>query len=123
MTSTIYLSGPMSGIAWFNYPAFDRAAERLRTDGWNVHNPVDKDLLTYGMDISNPTGSVEQAQRDHGFDRRRALVADLTFVAGEADAIAMLPGWEHSTGARAEHAAAVAVGIEIIYLTQEWTER
>ena len=117
---TIYISGPMQGVPWFNYPAFDAAAKRLLSEGWDPLNPVDKDYGYYGKDISNPTGSIEQAERDHGFSRRRALAADLSWICETADAIAMLPGWEKSTGAFAEWAAAKAVGIEIIYLTEDY---
>jgi hypothetical protein len=33
----------------------------------------------------------------------------------DSDAIYMLRGWEQSKGARAEHAVAVWIGLEIIY--------
>lgn len=36
----------------------------------------------------------------------------------QADGIALLPGWRNSSGARAEHALAVALGLEVVELTE-----
>ena len=35
----VYLAGPMTGIAEFNFPAFDAAAAKLRDLGYVVFNP------------------------------------------------------------------------------------
>lgn len=114
----IYLAGPMSGISEFNYPAFHAAAAKLRADGHEVFSPAEHDIEVHGVDISkgNDNGCDKQAARDHGFDRRKALKADLEFICLHADAIAMLPGWEKSRGAKAERATAIALGLEVIYL-------
>jgi hypothetical protein len=45
-----------------------------------------------------------------------ALGEDLDWICRKADALAMLPGWRNSRGARAEHATAVALDLHIIYL-------
>jgi hypothetical protein len=37
----VYLSGPMTGIPEFNFPAFNAEASRLRALGFDVVNPVD----------------------------------------------------------------------------------
>lgn len=110
----VYLAGPMTGIPHFNYPAFNAAAAILRADGHEVFNPAEHDVLTYGKDISNPKGCAVQAATEHGFDRRAALKADLAWICDNADAIALLPGWERSTGANAEMALAKALGLKII---------
>lgn len=112
----VYLAGPMTGIPHFNYPAFDAGAAALRADGHQVFNPAELDRETYGKDISNPTGCAETATKDHGFDRRAALKAGLAWICDNADAIALLPGWESSTGANAERALARALGLQIIEL-------
>jgi hypothetical protein len=116
MSRKIYLSGPMTGIPHFNYPAFHRAAAELRAAGNVVFNPAEHDTETFGKDISNPAGDAAQATAEHGFDRRAALHTDLSWICQNADAIALLPGWQNSSGARAEHALAVAIGIEVIVL-------
>ena len=112
----IYLAGPMSGIPHFNYPAFNSAASFLREQGNEVFNPAEYDIKTYGKDISNPTGCAKIAASEHGFDRRAAHKADLAWICDNADAIAMLPGWTNSSGARAENALAVALNLHVIIL-------
>lgn len=112
----IYLAGPMTGIPHFNYPAFNAAAATLRADGHHVFSPAEHDTEMHGKDISNPTGCAETAAREHGFSRRDALKADLAWICDNADAIALLPGWEQSTGARAERALAHALNLTVIEL-------
>jgi uncharacterized protein DUF4406 len=115
----IYLAGPMSNIPHFNFPAFNAATLRLRSAGHEVFNPAECDINRHGgVDISadNPAGDAALAAAKHGFSLRAALAEDTAFICKEADAIAMLPGWENSKGARAEHALAFALGHTIIYL-------
>lgn len=114
----VYLAGPMTGIPHFNYPAFNAAAARLRAGGFTVFNPAEHDTQMFGKDISNPTGCAIQAADEHGFDRRAALKADLTWICENADAIALLPGWERSSGANAEMALAKALSLEVIHISE-----
>lgn len=37
----VYLSGPMTGLPDFNYPAFHDAAQRLRSIGHRVESPAE----------------------------------------------------------------------------------
>ena len=114
----IYLAGPMRGIPEFNFPAFMSAAATLRTEGHTVFNPAERDIQHHGVDISkgNTAGCEKQAAKDHGFNLREALCDDLTFICKEADAIALLPGWQNSKGANAERAVALALGLKEILL-------
>lgn len=115
----IYVAGPMSGIPEFNFPAFNAASQKLRAEGHEVFNPADKDIERHGgIDISkgNLTGCQDFAAKEHGFSLRDALADDTWWICKEADTIAMLPGWENSKGARAEHALAFALGHKILYL-------
>lgn len=114
----IYVAGPMRGIPEFNFPAFHAATAKLRADGHEVFSPAEKDNERHGVDISkgNATGDEDIAAKDHGFNLREALGLDLAWICAEADAIALLPGWENSKGATAEHATAVALGLEVIKL-------
>lgn len=113
-----YVGGPMRGIPEFNFPAFNAAAAKLRAEGWTVFNPAEKDNERHGTDISkgNATGDEALATQQHGFNLREALALDLDFICREANAIVLLPGWEKSKGATAEHATAVALGLEVILL-------
>ena len=98
----IYIAGPMSGHPGSNYDAFDRAEEQLAESG---HEPVSP---------ANP------AQRDPGDPDRLApgvsyegCLAQAIEKLLSADAVALLPGWEDSHGARLEVALARRRGMEI----------
>ena len=79
----LYLAGPMTGLPDYNYPAFFAAADILRQAGYTLLNPADIGL--------HPTWTWD--------DYMRVGLATLTH---QADAVAVLPGWEHSRGARIE---------------------
>lgn len=102
----IYVAGPMRGIPESNYPAFIEATASLRAEGHEVFSPVEWDIEQHG-----PNGCHTDT-----FDLRKALAADLQWICLNADAVAMLPGWENSKGAKAERAAAEALGLQIIEL-------
>ena len=112
----IYLAGPMRGIPQFNYPAFHEGAAKLRAAGHEVFSPAEYDLKKHGKDISNATGDAAQATSEHGFNLRDALRDDLIWICEQADAVALLPGWENSKGANAERATAIALGLLVIKL-------
>lgn len=118
----IYLAGKMRGLPNFNFPTFMHAAKKLRHEGHLVFNPAERDNERYGTNISkhNKTGDETKLVEKYGFDLRVALHDDLTFICREADAIAMLPGWETSKGANAEWHTANALGLEIIYLDESY---
>lgn len=119
----IYLAGPMRGIPEFNFPAFHFAAAKLRAEGHDVFSPAEKDNERHGTDISkgNSLGCEEYASKQHGFNLREALLMDLTYICDQADAIALLPGWEKSSGANSEHSTAVALGLTRIVLGKAYT--
>lgn len=119
----MYLAGPMRGYAHFNFPAFNNAAKWLREQGHVVFNPAEKDVEIYGESIasSNAEGSIEEAKKTHGFDLRKAMATDLTWLCLNAEAIALLPGWQFSRGARAEHMAAEALGLEVCLIPKDVT--
>ena len=112
--TSIYLAGPMLGHAYFNFPAFLDAAEQLRAAGYRVANPADVDIAG-GFDFREcPWGSREELE-EQGFDRTAALLDDFRMIS-EVDAVVLLPGWEQSTGARAEKAVATAFGLPVYLL-------
>lgn len=115
-TGKIYIAGPMSGYKNFNFPAFHAAAYEYRRRGYHVFNPAEKDEEVHGKDFSqrNSDGDPKKAA-EQGFNLRETLANDLAYVCREATHILMLKGWEKSLGARAEHATAVALGLNIIY--------
>jgi Domain of unknown function (DUF4406) len=115
MMNRIYIAGPMAGIKDFNFPEFDRAAEDLRFNGWEVFSPAERDKGEYGDDfLESERGDIDDVI-GRGFDLRAALAADMEWIALNADAIFMLRGWENSKGAQAEWALAKALSLEIYY--------
>lgn len=98
----IYVAGPMSGYPDHNFPAFNNAAAQLRADGHVVFNPAELPRGLGGLDT-------KQQYREY-------LGIDLGWLCAHADAIALVPGWAESIGARAEFAVALALKLEVIEL-------
>ena len=120
MKMKIYLAGPMRGYANFNFPAFDYAAERLRERGFIVFSPAERDREAYGVEIEhNPTGD-ESKVTNVACTINDCMAADCEWICRHADAIALLPGWEKSSGANAELALAKALGLSVITLGKEF---
>lgn len=112
----VYIAGPMRGIPDFNFPAFTWAAATLREGGGHeVISPAEHDLEN-GF---NPMGMAGHEDLDGIFDLRAALAWDLQQVA-TCDGVFLLPGWEKSSGARAELACAAALGLLARTYDQEW---
>jgi hypothetical protein len=107
----------MRGYPKFNFPAFDAATAKLRADGHFVFNPAERDRERDGKDWGEEVKSGDLAEASaKGFNLREALGDDLAFICKEAEAIALLPGWEKSKGATAEFSTAVALGLQIIHV-------
>ena len=98
----IYIAGPMTGLQDLNREEFRKAVdfiwEALKETaiGFNPHQVADM----LGWDERTPVKTIAST-----------LLGDLI----DCDAIYMLRGWEQSNGARAEHAVAVWIGLEIMY--------
>lgn len=105
----IYIAGPMTGYPEFNFPAFHAAAAKWRSQGWEVVNPAEMDEQQDGFDSTTDT-----AQPHEHYMRR-----DIPALCG-CDAIALLPGWEKSRGARNEYQVAKMCGLSIVTPAQ-WT--
>jgi len=86
-----------------NYPAFNAAAEALRTHGIGVLNPADAEKYN-------------RTDRPQAWDwYMRHAIRMVT----RADGLALLPGWEQSKGATLEHQIGTALGLDIRPL-KEW---
>lgn len=111
----VYIAGPMKGLPGFNFPAFFEAEARWRALGWDVVNPAAMDQEIDGFDPDREPAAAE------AFCMRRDLPAaepfymrrDLPAVAG-CDAIALLPGWETSSGALKEARVALWCGLAVL---------
>lgn len=104
----IYIAGPMRGYPDLNFPAFDAARDAFTQAGWVVTSPAC---------LSRASGhTTDREHRDHQHNRACATTDTevlLGFRAEDGDAIAMLPGWEDSTGAVAELTLARWLGLRV----------
>lgn len=84
----------MTGYAEMNYPAFNEAAAFWRAAKWNVENPA------------------ENFNGDATLSYATYMRQDITQLM-TVDAIALLPGWEQSKGARLELLIANSLELEV----------
>jgi hypothetical protein len=97
MRELIYLSGPISscGDMEENRKKFSVAANKLAAIGKKVINPASTFV--------------------EGWEWADYMAIDLTFVT-LATKLVMLPGWQHSKGARIEHALAKELHKQVEYM-------
>ena len=91
--TTVYISGPMTGLPGLNFAAFDKAASALRSLGFTVVNPAEV----------NPDAAMPWEQ---------CMRADIKALC-DCDVIALLTGWENSKGAHLEVHIAHRLGIKV----------
>lgn len=91
----VYVGGKMRGVPDLNKPAFAKAADKLRVQGWTVFNPAAANLE--GQPLAK-------------------IMAYVLARLCECDAVALLPGWWRSGGARIEWMLAKYLKLKIIYL-------
>lgn len=99
MVLKVYISGPMTGLPEFNYPAFNSMAERIAAKG---HIPL------------NPAKALNG---EGGHPREAHMRADIAMVM-EADAILLLPGWYKCKGSLLEVQIAAEIGLRIVELQE-----
>ena len=87
----IYLAGPMTSIADFNYPAFNEAAAQLRAKGFVVENPAE-----------NPQPPCNSWPGYMRLALRQMLTCDM---------VVFLPNWQTSRGAMLESEVAKQLAI------------
>ena len=85
----------MTGLDELNYPAFNKMAAYLRSQGHRVENPA--------SNPAPPCGTWEAYMR-------MALAQMLT-----CDTVVMLPGWSKSRGAAIEYRLAIDLGLRILF--------
>ena len=104
-----YIAGPMTGIAGFNVPAFDRLAAILREEGHDVVSPVELDgAESRAIIMASETGS--HADLPPGETWGFYLSRDVKLLADDGiQGVVCLPGWETSSGARLETFTAKAL--------------
>jgi len=109
---TVYISGPMRGRKFFNFPAFDEAQKNLEEAGFKVVSPAEMDR-ELGFDPETLGSDYDWNDLNAcNFSLQDAIDRDFEAIK-TCDAICMLPDWDQSLGARAERALAEWMGKEI----------
>ena len=94
----IYLSGPMTGIPDYNYPAFRAASKTLRDFGHVVFDPS------------------EAFEGRTDLPKEVYMRKDIEMLL-QANVVALLEGWESSKGAQLEVEVAKQCGIPVRLLS------
>ncbi len=102
---TFYVSGPMTGIEKFNFPAFEKAAATLRALGYAVRS-------AHEVKHDEPEGKGSLAWEEY-------LRGDLIAMLSHCNVVLVLPGWTDSRGAKLEVHVAEALGMPIYTLDDE----
>lgn len=90
----VYVAGRITGVSGY-FIVFAAASERLRRRGFEVFNPAAANLE--GMPLHR-------------------IMAHVLVQLCDSDAIAMLPGWWRSGGARIEWLLAKYLKLKVMYL-------
>ena len=111
MAKRIYIAGPMSGVELYNFPAFFDAALRLLEEGFDPINPAEKESFNNGFP------NLEAIPEDWGGLSETVSPGDIIkrdfHEVLEVDCLALLPDWQHSTGAMVEALMAVQAQIPV----------
>lgn len=97
---SVYISGPMTGYEYLNFPAFRDAAvdlrKRYKGRGLVVYSPAE-------MDVDDGIRPAKHNAFAYTPEYIKLLARDIRLIAsGEVDAIVCLRGYENSRGACAE---------------------
>lgn len=111
-----YLAEKMTGIPQFNFPWFDRTAERLREQGNEVLSPAELDDPEIRKQFMASTDGARQGIKEAGTTWGELLARDVKLIAdGGLDVVWVGPNWRESQGARLETFIAYLVGLPVLY--------
>lgn len=113
--SKLYLAGPMTGYAQFNFPAFHAAAIVIRAAGFDVISPAEMDAESDVAEkaMASTTGDLTDAGIKETWGD--LLARDVKLIADSVDGVVFLPGWEKSRGARLEAFVGILCKREFYY--------
>jgi hypothetical protein len=119
----LYVSGPMTGITEFNFPAFDACEAELVAQDHEVYSPAnhDREVISRlwpgkrpedfpGYAVGDIAQYFDAVSSGGEFVLDNMMAWDLNTIVNVVDGIVLLPGWEKSSGGLAERYAAESVG-------------
>jgi hypothetical protein len=98
----IFISGPMTGYEFHNYPLFNTIEDLLRIAGYKCVNPA-KIGMKYGPE-----------EVDNNKKLYRAMEKEIQAAEKTCNTILLLPGWEDSIGVRLELKTALKMKMKIV---------
>lgn len=101
----VYIAGPMRHRAYYNFPEFDRARDRLRKQGHVVVSPADLDRVE-GFDALTLPPDTDWSVVPATLSLETVVRRDVNALL-DCEAVYMLAGWQESVGATAERALAL----------------
>jgi len=104
-----YIAGPISGVSDFR-DRFNKAEQRLTGLGFEPINPCNISPATHEGECPPGYGPGEGGDHTSSACFMRTDLKALL----ECDVIYLLPGWQHSRGAKLEYSVAVACGIPVL---------
>jgi hypothetical protein len=107
---TVYILGPMRGIPFYNFEAFDTERTHLCLEGHTVFSPADIDRK-FGFDAFNLPPDSDWNSIPAGLDLKEIIRRDIEAVQ-KCTAFVCLDGWEKSSGAKAEKALCDWLGLK-----------
>lgn len=117
----LYLAGPMSNIPAFNFPAFDRACERLRAANLEIVSPHEHDTPATQKAAR---ASVDGKSLGGGAESwAECLARDVVLIGDVCDGIIFLPDWNKSRGAKLEAFTGLLTGKKFaVYVDHDGAE-
>lgn len=103
----LYLAGPMTSIPQFNFPCFDVWSQRLRDNGFEVISPHESDHPeTQRLARLSEDGDPSCFPEGIGAEPVPTALKNVDDI-GKCQGIALIPGWQKSSGVIHEIATAV----------------
>ena len=111
----LYLAGPMTGLPLWNFPAFAVAAAALRSEGHTVLSPAEHDRELGWSPFGEDPPTEEQLEKMFQWDLAMISAGPMdmsysSLIRNPVDAVALLPGWARSPGAKLEALVAQKCG-------------
>ncbi len=105
----LYIAGPMTGLPFFNFPAFDEAESLLKGLGITAWSPAANDR-SRGLDETKyPTGDVAALRANMPGHMEAMFRWDVDRILN-SEGILRLPGWHDSIGTLLELSINKAIG-------------